>query len=177
MTCCFDGYTKFELSYQREENYIKLKKSIINVLEDLIKEGFYNYLCGFDRGCDLLFAQCIIELKSKYHNITLRSVLPFEEQASTWSEIDRELYFSLLSQCDKEIIIRPHYERECYEIRDRFMVEKSDIVIAVYDGKLSLTMKTIKFAKQLCKMIICINPDTFTITKLNSSANIYNSSI
>jgi uncharacterized phage-like protein YoqJ len=165
MNCCFDGYSDFELSYASKEDYIKLGDSIMQVLKQLIYEGYDNYLCGFDRGSDLIFAENVIKLKSQYKGIKLESILPCEEHATHWTESDRDKYFSLLAECDKETMLRTHYEKDCFFIRNKFMVGKSDALIAVYDGKLSLTMQTVNFARRLCKRVICINPATYSVTE------------
>lgn len=173
VTCCFDGYTNYELSYKCKEDYDKLKQTLIAVIEDMIKKNYLHYLCGFDRGCDLLFAECLIELKEKYPEITLESILPFEEQAALWSDDERELYYNLLSKCDHEVLLRTQYQKGCYTVRDKFMVKKSDMLITIYDGKLSCTMQTVLFAKQQYKKIIYINPITYNITQHNQCSTIF----
>jgi Uncharacterized protein conserved in bacteria len=161
--CCFDGYTPFELSYN-DIDYVKLKCVITEVVLKLIQEEYYYYLCGFDQGADICFAESVVELKKKYHGIYLQSVIPYEDQASDWSESDREQYFDLLSYCDKETLLYTHFQKGCLSERNKYLVSNSDILIATYDGRLSLTMQTIVYAKKLCKDIILINPYTYNIT-------------
>lgn len=166
-TCCFQGYSLFELSYgdNNTDTYIKLKSAIKHVIERLIGEGYKYFICGFDRGSDLLFAETLVLLKSKYPDIFLESVIPYEGQASDWSENERELYFNLLANCDKETMACKHYIKDCFADRNKYMVTKSDTLVTVYDVKLSMTMQTVNFATRICKRVICINPETFLVTE------------
>lgn len=48
--------------------------------------------------------------------------------------------------------------------RDKWMVDKSDYVIGVYDGSKSGTGHTINYARKLEKEIITLHPKTLEIT-------------
>jgi len=80
--------------------------------------------------------------------------VPFEEQASKWREIDRELYFDTLSKCDEVITISTKFNMNCYHNRDRYMVDNSSKLICYYDGGTSGTGSTVNYAKEKgCEII------------------------
>ena len=69
-----------------------------------------------------------------------------EEQAARWRERDRERWFSLVERCDNETMLQHHYDRGCMLRRNRYLVDHSAMLIAVYDGMLGGTMYTISYA-------------------------------
>lgn len=50
--------------------------------------------------------------------------------------------------------------------RNQYMVDQSDFIIAVWNGKPSGTGKTIKYAKDKNKIIVIINSESFNINLL-----------
>ena len=59
---------------------------------------------------------------------------PCETQANSWPEADRRRYQAILDQCDLETLVQHHYDRGCMMRRNRYMVDRSSRIIAVYDG-------------------------------------------
>ena len=58
----------------------------------------------------------------------------------------RERWFSLVERCDNETMLQHHYDRGCMLRRNRYLVDHSAMLIAVYDGMLGGTMYTISYA-------------------------------
>ena len=59
---------------------------------------------------------------------------------------------ALLSACSEMVVIQEEYQPNVYLQRNRYLVEHSDRVIAVYDGREKGGMvKTIRFAHRLQK--------------------------
>jgi uncharacterized phage-like protein YoqJ len=158
--CCFSGYSTFDLSYEKTD-YRELKKIMKLVIQNLFYQGYSNYLCNFDKGADLYFAESLFEMKLIYPTLSLESIIPYENQASGWPERERERYYDLLAKCDKEILLYTQYQRGCLLESNKIMIDNSDILITVFDGKLSLTMQAIQYAKKSSKKIICINPQNY----------------
>ncbi len=75
--------------------------------------------------------------------------MPFEEQANTWGEFWREKYFTLLEHCDDVITLQPRYTPGCYQRRNRYMVDRSSLLICYYDGKTGGTQSTVAYAEKL----------------------------
>lgn len=163
-TCCFTGHRPKNLPFGYDEDdkrCIKLKNIIQNEIENLItKNNAEHFITGMALGIDLICAEIVLELKKKYPHITLESAIPCETQAVKWSEKQRNRYFRIAEKCDKETLIQHHYDKECIQKRNRYMVDSSGFVLAVWNGNPSGTGNTVRYAKEKGKKIIIINPLT-----------------
>jgi uncharacterized phage-like protein YoqJ len=124
-------------------------------------------------GADILFPEILAGLKSERPEVVLESAIPYENHASKWPENLRERYFEMLAGCDKETILQTQYTADCIIKCSRYMIRKSDLLITVYNGKLSRSMVTFQHAVQLGKRIICIDPETLMVTE-NGAAVAFN---
>lgn len=59
---------------------------------------------------------------------------PCESQADAWPEAERHRYQAILDQCDFETLVQHRYDRFCMQRRNRYMVDRSALVLSVYDG-------------------------------------------
>lgn len=98
------------------------------------------------RGCDFYFAEAVIALRRTYPDITLEAAIPCETQTSGWPEEDRVRWEWILAQCDYETMVQTQYTRGCMLRRNRYMVDHSALVIAVYDGTSGGTRRTLEYA-------------------------------
>ncbi|MBQ8974207.1 MAG: DUF1273 family protein, partial [Oscillospiraceae bacterium] len=80
------------------------------------------------------------------------------EQSDRWSEDARSRYVELLRRCDSISIISPHYTPEALRLRNEYMVNRSSVLITVYDGKRGGTMMTVNYAKKQGLEMIQIAP-------------------
>jgi len=118
-------------------------------------------MCGMALGADCYFCEAVISLRDSRPDVTLEAVIPCEEQAAHWRERDRQRYFRLVAQCDQETLLQRHYDRGCMLRRNRYMVDRSERLIAVYDGLLGGTMYTISYAMKRGLQIITLDLDPF----------------
>lgn len=114
-------------------------------------------------GVDTYAAQIVLELKKEYPDIILECAMPCETQASKWREADRIIYFDIIERCDIDTLLQTQYTNDCMMKRNMYMVDKSDYVIAVWNGKPSGTGNTVKYAIEKGKSVIEINPSLFEI--------------
>ncbi len=163
-TLCFTGHRPQSVNYLwNEENSEckrlkeKLKSTIINAIEN---EGVSHFISGMAIGVDMICAEIVLDLKKDYPYVTLECALPCETQAARWSESYRNRYFSIIEKSDKETLLQTHYTNDCMMKRNKYMVDKSDVVIAVWNGSKSGTGNTVNYAKQNCKKVIPINPNS-----------------
>ena len=115
-------------------------------MEDAYDKGMRHFLCGMARGADFYFCDAVLELRERRSGVTLEAVIPCEEQAARWSERERERWFSLVERCDGETMLQHHYDKGCMLRRNRYLVDHSSMLIAVYDGMLGGTMYTLSYA-------------------------------
>ena len=166
-TCAFTGHRPQNLPFgfnEEDERCIDLKKTLREQIINLIEtEDVTHFITGMALGVDLYAAEIVLDLKSKYPHITLESAIPCETQAVKWSMAQRERYYDIAAQCDKETMLQSHYSPDCMDKRNRYMVDQADVLIAVWDGSPSGTGKTVRYAHQQGKSVITINPRTLCI--------------
>lgn len=162
ITACFTGHRPQKLPFGTDESAIgcqKLKKRLTQEIERLITEqGVTHFISGFALGTDIYCAEIVLKLKGKYPNIKLESAVPCETQAIKWRAADRERYYELLSKCDEETLLQTSYTPGCMQRRNRYMVDKSQFVLAVWDGTPSGTGNTVRYAKEQGKKLLLIDP-------------------
>jgi len=148
-TCCFTGYRPQKLPWgfnESDERCAALKRRIADAAEAVYRSGIRHYICGMAQGCDMFFCEAVLELRNYLPGITLEAAIPCETQAAAWPEHWRERYFRLVSQCDEETLVQRAYTTDCMIKRNRYMVDKSSVLIAVYDGSFGGTMQTVNYA-------------------------------
>lgn len=104
-----------------------------------------------------------IVLKYSYPMITLECAIPRETYAVKWNERDRDIYYDLLSKSDKETFLQQKYMSDCMQKRNEYMVNNSDYVIAVWNGKPSGTGNTVEYAKKKNKVVLLVDPQILKI--------------
>ena len=102
---------------------------------------------------DLLCAMAVITRKKRKKEtdkgeIRLIAALPFKNQAEKWSKKDKEIYEEILSYCDEIIFLSENYNKGCYHIRNRYMVDNSDKLICYFDGSSGGTKYTVEYAEE-----------------------------
>lgn len=171
-TCCFTGHRPQGLPFQTDESHpdcVKLKALLRQEIVRLItEECVTHFITGMALGVDLMAAEIVLELKREYPQITLESAIPCEEQAIKWTVEQRERYYNIAEKCDKETMLQLAYTRDCMKKRNRYMVDNSAFVLAVWDGTFrSGTGQTVRYARELCKKVTVINPKTLALTREN----------
>lgn len=153
-TICFDGPIYDNLQYEVDENSKEYKQIMINLIDSLIKEGECEFLSGVRRGIEMLAAEIILDKMEVYPNISLTCICPYEEQPTYWTEDHRERYFTIHQLCSKLIMLNKHYEIDCFQKLDNYLLDQCDTVITINENKES---ELLKKAKELNKDIISVN--------------------
>lgn len=168
-TACFTGHRPQSLSCGFDETHpvcIKIKHQLRRLIIGLIeKRSVTRFMFGAAQGVDTWAAEIVLELKKDYPNITLEAAIPCISQAERWNTAAKERYNRLLSLCDKHIIISDRYTVDCMMKRNKYMVDNSDYVVAVWNRKPSGTGNTVKYAVTKNKEIYCIDTFDFRIYK------------
>ncbi|MFQ7453790.1 MAG: SLOG family protein [Flavonifractor plautii] len=138
-TCCFTGHRPEKLPWREDEGdprCLELKARLAGAVEAAYEKGMRHFLCGMARGADFYCCEAALALRERRPGVTVEAVIPCEEQAARWRERDRERWFSLVERCDNETMLQHHYDRGCMLRRNRYLVDHSAMLIAVYDGML-----------------------------------------
>ncbi len=149
ITCCFTGHRPSKLPWGRDEGdprCLDLKRRLRDAVEAAYEEGFRHFICGMAVGCDFYFAEAVLDLREQRGDVTLEAAVPCPTQADHWGEADRKRYQNLLAACDFETLVQDHYGPGCMQRRNRYMVDHSALVIAVYDGMPGGTRQTLEYA-------------------------------
>ena len=115
ITCCFTGHRPNSLPFGYDEQNpqcIRMRFLIWNLLNKLITEkGVTHFISGMALGIDQICAEVVLELKARHPEITLECAFPCETQAVRWSESQRERYYRIAEQCDKETMLQHHFDK------------------------------------------------------------------
>ena len=123
-------------------------------IEELIESGYTYFISGGARGVDQDFAEVVLRAKRAHPWIQLEIAVPCKNQAARWSESDRLRYFYILEHADKVVTLSEHYTCFCMQKRNEYMVDKSDLVLAYWNGdQTGGTWYTISYAQSLTKKI------------------------
>lgn len=167
ITCTFTGHRPSSYSFgYDEENYdcLNLKAILVKQIGALIGNGVKTFLTGMALGADIWCAEIVLKFKEAYPDIRLIAVIPCETQADRWSVEQRERYFNILAKCDETVYISRHYTNDCMFRRNRWLIDHSSFVIAVYNGSpKGGTAYTVEYARRKHRAVIIINPDTLQV--------------
>lgn len=136
-SCCFTGHRPDKLPWgtnERDKRCLDCKELLRQALELMYDQGIRHFISGMARGGDLYFAEEVLKLKEKYPEITLECARPCESQADHWSVEEQLRYQEILNRCDVETLVQYSYDRGCMMRRNRYMVDHSGWLIALYDG-------------------------------------------
>lgn len=150
MVCAFTGHRPHKLPWGSDETDPRcqaVRTMIAQRLQEACDLGCREFLCGMAQGCDLIFAEAVLELRAQKPEITLTAVLPCPEQARHWPEADRLRHRALCSRCDSRICISRTYTPDCMQRRNRAMIDRAQVLISVYDGTASGTGSTVRYAR------------------------------
>lgn len=160
-TCCFTGHRPDKLPWgydERDPRCLALKRSILRELEGLYRRGWRHFISGMALGCDLYFAEAVLELKEIYPAVTLEAALPCPGQADRWSQDNRRRWQALVDACDLETVVQNHYDRFCMLRRDRYMADRSSLILAVFDNTPGGTKYTLDYAARQKLDILLLDP-------------------
>ena len=154
---CVTGHRPAKLPWGYETDgteYNKYRKTLKKCIKQYIKLGYLNFISGMALGVNMDFAELVIDLKDKY-KITLECAIPCPDQTKMWSQQQIKRYENIIAHADKVTLVNNHYFSSCMFVRNRYMVDCSDIVLAVWNGEENGgTWQTIKYAIVKIKKLI-----------------------
>lgn len=160
--CCFTGHRPEKLPWgenERDLRCVQLKEAIQDAVEAAYEEGYRHFICGMARGCDFYFAEAVLALREERPDVTLEAAIPCATQSRGWPEEDRRRWSTLVSSCDYETLVQERYTPDCMLRRNRYMVDHSGLVIAVYDGADGGTRRTLEYAMNKKVPFLDIRPE------------------
>ena len=100
------------------------------------------------KGVDLWAGQIVADLRGSGSEIRLIAASPYEGFGKGWSPEWRSLYLETLERADLVQYVCPEYNKGCFMARNKWMVDHSSLVLAVYNGEKGGTRNTIDYARK-----------------------------
>lgn len=168
IVCAFTGHRPKSFPWKYDEtasDCVLLKEVLTAQIEALADRGVTDFLSGMAQGTDLWCSEIVLDLKKKNPALRLHCILPCKVQESKWTASAQERYRSILAQANEVVYVGQEYSRGCMLERNRYMVDHSSILLAVYNGAYrSGTGMTVRYAQQLKKELYILDPVTRGIT-------------
>ena len=142
--CCFTGHRPEKLNLSEAE----VKPLLERAIDTAIENGFTTFITGMAPGVDIWAAEIVLEKKKHNTALHLICAVPhpgFEKRKTKYEE---ERYKKIIDNADYTQTICDYYFRACYQRRNEFMVDHSNLVIAVWNGEKSGTKNTIDYAER-----------------------------
>lgn len=116
-----------------------IREQMARALVDL---GATKTISGMALGIDQDFAQVSIDL-----GLPFIAALPFLDQESRWPKSSQDYWWWLLERADDIVIVSPGaYSAAKMQIRNEWMVDHCDRLLAVWDGSDGGTGNCVKYA-------------------------------
>lgn len=149
LTACFSGYRAQKFSFpftEGEPDYEVLASRLEKAVRAAVNDGYERFYCGAAQGFDLLAAETVLRLREMGEDVRLYCAVPFPGQARDWTEDWKQRYARVLRQSDGVLTVSPSYSRGCYQLRNRYMVDRACRLICYFDGQPGGTAATVRYA-------------------------------
>ena len=139
-------------------------KSLLRAeLRTLAENGVEEFISGMAMGADIDIAEEVLALKNEYPYLRLVCMIPFKGQDKCYPESWKLRYKDVLSRADEAKVLNEEYNPHCFHARNRLMVDKADMLFAVWNGKQTGgTAYTIKYAMKTNKDVRLFNLEDCT---------------
>jgi uncharacterized phage-like protein YoqJ len=153
MIVAFTGHRPDKLGGYKLPNdtYIRVCQKIDAALREIKPE---KVITGMALGIDQWAAMIAHKLSIPY-----LAAIPFEGQEKAWPEASQKIFRLLRKLASEEVIVSPGgYSPHKMQVRNEWMVDHCDVLIAVWDGTSGGTANCVAYAESVGKTIIRINP-------------------
>ena len=129
------------------------------IREKLIELKPERVISGFALGFDQWFAEEAMRL-----GIPVTAAVPFIGQESTWPWQSQSHYKDLISKCAEVVVVcEGRYGARKMQIRNEWMVDHSNALLAVWDGSNGGTANCIRYADSIDHDLHRIDPTSLTL--------------
>lgn len=136
--CALTGHRK--LGYDFDETQLK------EIFVRLIGEGFTLFLSGMAVGFDTACCRVLYKLRETF-DIAIVACIPFAGQEEKFSPRQKEVYKNYVEASDGKVVLYPRYQTGCYFVRNRYMADMGDLLIAYLREEKGGTFYTVNYAK------------------------------
>ena len=140
--CCFTGHRPENMDASDAAVQAWLEEQI----DQAIVDGYVTFISGCAMGVDLWAGEIILKKKAENPAIHLIAATPWPGFARRWNEEWKTQYDRILKQADLVVNVCDHYHQGVFQQRNTWMVDRSNRVIAYYNGTAGGTRNTIDYA-------------------------------
>lgn len=134
--CCFTGHRPEKLNISEAE----VKKLLFNAVEDAIEQGYTTFITGLAKGFDTWAGETVCELSKSHPAVKLVCALPYPDFAKNAPH--------LVEKAALVHTVSEKYSVFSYQKRNKWMVDNSSLVIALFNGSKGGTENTLNYAKE-----------------------------
>ena len=144
----FEVYTVSFFGH-REMGYFRIAEDKV---EDLIykllqEHNYVEFLVGRDGDFDQIATSAVLKAKHSYseHRCDITWVMPYEKAEYTNNAEDFEKYYDYIEVCAESNKVHP---KQAIQVRNRYMVDRSDLVVFWVERKTGGAYMTLKYAEK-----------------------------
>lgn len=139
---CFTGHRELPL-----DRLVALADRLKRAVAYAYDHGAREFRAGGALGFDTLAALTVLDLHEHHPDARLCLYLPCKTQTRGWSERDRRIYEGILDRADEVTYTSEDYYRGCMMVRNRALVNGSDVCIAFCQHSSGGSAYTVNYAK------------------------------
>lgn len=164
-TICFTGHRPKKLGGYYGQEALRIQGGIHNKLYELVKralgKGYTHFIQGGAQGVDQIAGEVCIRLRREGNQLVLITAKPFPSQNSKWPDLAQARYQNVLDQSNFIVTVSqdPFTNAKMF-IRNRWMIDNSGSIIAVYDGTGGGTGHAVGYAREKKRILCIVHPLT-----------------
>jgi uncharacterized phage-like protein YoqJ len=159
ITCCITGHRPQSLPwgfYEDDARCLAVRAELCSAISELYGRGFRRFITGMALGVDMMFAEAVLDTLPP-DGVLLTAAIPFPGQPDRWPPRERERYRALLERCGERHTLSEAYGNGCMQKRNRWMVDRSGVVVAVWNGRLrGGTYQTLSYARRAGREVLIV---------------------
>ncbi len=104
--------------------------------------GISDFFIGTDKLIELSILSYLVREKEKFANLNITAVIASERSLVNWDESQRDCFFTLITHCDRELLLVPPIEALTFLHKELVMIDVADLIIlAGVDNELTHILK------------------------------------
>ncbi len=117
-----ENWLKAETSPESDAVYEKIRLALLN----LSREETLWLISPMNRGFETMAAEIALKIGG---NIRLECAIPFEEQAKHWSEPERDRYFGIIENCERETMLSTEKGEKSEKLCYSYIVNAANLIL------------------------------------------------
>lgn len=153
--CCFSGHRPDRFPWgtdERDAGCRRLKKLLKEEIENALLDGYTHFIAGGASGVDTWAAEIVLELKRRGKKpLTLEIAVPFAGYNRLLGRGEAKRQQKISGAADRVTVVSQMKSVLAYYERNRYMVDGSQRLIAVYDHAAGIrggTFQTLRYAEK-----------------------------